>query len=30
MSSEIQKRKVDHLDICATDEVAFKNRTTLL
>jgi isopentenyl-diphosphate delta-isomerase len=31
MSSEdIAKRKVDHLDLCATDEVAFKGRTTLL
>jgi len=30
MSSEIEKRKVDHLDLCATDEVAFKDRTTLL
>jgi isopentenyl-diphosphate delta-isomerase len=30
MSSEIQKRKVDHLDLCATDEVAFKDQTNLL
>ncbi len=30
MSSEIQKRKADHLDLCATDEVAFRERTTLL
>lgn len=30
MSSEIQQRKVDHLDLCATDEVAFRDRTTLL
>ncbi len=28
--SEIQKRKVDHLDLCATDEVAFRERTNLL
>ncbi len=28
--SEIQKRKVDHLDLCATDEVAFRDRTNLL
>jgi isopentenyl-diphosphate delta-isomerase len=30
VTSEIEKRKVDHLDLCATDEVAFKDRTTLL
>jgi isopentenyl-diphosphate Delta-isomerase len=30
MTSEIQQRKADHLDLCATDEVAFKERTTLL
>jgi isopentenyl-diphosphate delta-isomerase len=30
MTSEIQRRKADHLDLCATDEVAFKERTTLL
>jgi isopentenyl-diphosphate delta-isomerase len=28
--SEIQKRKVDHLDLCATDQVAFRDRTNLL
>jgi isopentenyl-diphosphate delta-isomerase len=26
----IEQRKVDHLDLCATDEVAFHERTTLL
>ncbi len=30
MSSEIQRRKDDHLDLCATDEVAFRGTTTLL
>lgn len=30
MASEIQQRKVDHLDLCATDAVAFKQQTTLL
>lgn len=30
MSSEIQRRKDDHLDLCATDQVAFRERTTLL
>jgi isopentenyl-diphosphate delta-isomerase len=30
MSAEIEKRKADHLDLCATDEVAFRKRTTLL
>lgn len=30
MGSEIQQRKVDHLDLCATDAVAFKNEGTLL
>jgi len=30
MSSGIEKRKADHLDLCATDEVAFRQRTTLL
>jgi isopentenyl-diphosphate delta-isomerase len=30
VASEIQKRKGDHLDLCATDEVAFRDRTTLL
>jgi isopentenyl-diphosphate delta-isomerase len=29
-SSDIQQRKVDHLDLCATDDVAFRERTTLL
>lgn len=29
-TSELQQRKVDHLDLCATDAVAFKERTTLL
>src|SRR3954471_15316096 len=28
--SEIGKRKADHLALCATDEVAFRNKTTLL
>lgn len=30
MTSDIQRRKVDHLELCATDEVAFRERTTLL
>jgi isopentenyl-diphosphate delta-isomerase len=30
MSAEIERRKADHLDLCATDEVAFRGRTTLL
>ena len=30
MSTDIGQRKADHLDLCATDEVAFKQRTTLL
>lgn len=30
MSSDIGKRKQDHLDLCATDQVAFRDRTTLL
>jgi isopentenyl-diphosphate Delta-isomerase len=30
MSSPIQRRKDDHLDLCATDDVAFKDTTTLL
>jgi len=30
MSSDIEKRKADHLDLCATDAVAFRQRTTLL
>ncbi|UCH30706.1 MAG: type 2 isopentenyl-diphosphate Delta-isomerase [Myxococcales bacterium] len=29
MSADIEKRKADHLDLCATDEVAFRQRTTL-
>ncbi|HEY6880887.1 MAG TPA: alpha-hydroxy-acid oxidizing protein, partial [Polyangiales bacterium] len=29
MTTPIQRRKDDHLDLCATDEVAFKERTTL-
>src|SRR5690242_1162217 len=28
--SDIQQRKADHLDLCATDAVAFRERTTLL
>ena len=28
--AEISERKQDHLDLCATDEVAFRGRTTLL
>jgi isopentenyl-diphosphate delta-isomerase len=28
--SDIRKRKADHLALCATDEVAFRERTTLL
>ncbi len=28
--SEIGKRKVDHLELCATDQVAFRGRSTLL
>jgi isopentenyl-diphosphate delta-isomerase len=28
--SQIEKRKVDHLELCATDEVAYKGKTTLL
>jgi len=28
--SEIGKRKADHLALCATDEVAFRDKTTLL
>lgn len=27
---DIKQRKVDHLDLCATDDVAFRERTTLL
>jgi isopentenyl-diphosphate delta-isomerase len=30
MASDIQRRKDDHLDLCATDDVAFRERTTLL
>src|SRR3954468_9660439 len=30
MSTQIQRRKDDHLDLCATDEVAFRETTTLL
>lgn len=30
MNSPIQRRKDDHLDLCATDDVAFKGTTTLL
>ena len=30
MATDIEKRKVDHLDLCATDEVAYRDRTTLL
>jgi isopentenyl-diphosphate delta-isomerase len=30
MTTQIQRRKDDHLDLCATDEVAFKGTTTLL
>ena len=30
MSADIEQRKADHLDLCATDEVAFRKRTTLL
>jgi isopentenyl-diphosphate delta-isomerase len=30
MSTTIEQRKADHLDLCATDEVAFRQRTTLL
>lgn len=29
-SADIGKRKADHLDLCATDEVAFRGQTTLL
>ena len=28
--ADIGKRKVDHLELCASDQVAFRNRTTLL
>lgn len=30
MASDIRTRKADHLDLCATDDVAFRERTTLL
>ncbi len=30
MSTEIQRRKDEHLDLCATDDVAFRGATTLL
>jgi isopentenyl-diphosphate delta-isomerase len=30
MAADIEQRKADHLDLCATDEVAFRTRTTLL
>jgi len=30
MTTTIQRRKDDHLDLCATDEVAFRGATTLL
>lgn len=30
MAADIEQRKADHLDLCATDEVAFRARTTLL
>jgi len=30
VTHDIRQRKADHLDLCATDEVAFKNQTTLL
>jgi isopentenyl-diphosphate delta-isomerase len=30
MSTDIEQRKADHLDLCATDDVAFRERTTLL
>jgi isopentenyl-diphosphate delta-isomerase len=30
MSADIEQRKADHLDLCATDEVAFRQCTTLL
>jgi len=28
--SDLQRRKVDHLELCATDAVAFRDKTTLL
>jgi isopentenyl-diphosphate delta-isomerase len=30
MTSEIERRKADHLDLCSTDAVRFRDRTTLL
>jgi isopentenyl-diphosphate delta-isomerase len=30
MAADIKQRKADHLDLCATDEVEFRQRTTLL
>lgn len=30
MSADIEQRKADHLDLCATDDVSFRKRTTLL
>ena len=30
MAADIKQRKADHLDLCATDAVAFRNKTTLL
>ncbi|MEM8607521.1 MAG: type 2 isopentenyl-diphosphate Delta-isomerase [Myxococcota bacterium] len=30
MSSDIKQRKADHLDLCATDDVEFRDRSTLL
>ena len=30
MTDEIHQRKADHLDLCATDQVAFRGQTTLL
>lgn len=30
MSADIGNRKADHLDLCATDQVAFRQQTTLL
>ena len=30
MTDDIEQRKADHLDLCATDDVAFAERTTLL
>jgi isopentenyl-diphosphate delta-isomerase len=29
MTADIEQRKADHLDLCATDDVAFRQRTTL-